>query len=117
MQTTTMNLNAAPARDRHSFDLISRMTVLMVIGFVLLAALAAGAQAGTSGAEFQGLYDMLFGWIQGYLARAIAIASSIAGALYGLSKQSPMLALIGIVFAVIFSVGPNVINGILTAVI
>ena len=117
MQMSTLTPNLAAAHDGQLSDFNWRTTMLMVIGFVLLAVLAAGARAGTTGAEFQGLYDLMFGWIQGYLARAIAIASSIAGALYGLSKQSPMLALIGIVFAVIFSVGPGVINGILTAVI
>ncbi len=96
---------------------VNKVYVLAALAFAFLLFVVQGAHAGNTGAEFQGLYDLLFGWIQGYLARAIAIAASIAGALYGLSKQSPMLALIGIVFAVIFSVGPGVINGILSAVI
>jgi len=90
---------------------------LQMIALLGLLCVAAVSFAGTSGAEFQGLYDLMIGWAQGYLARAIAIAASIAGALYGLAKQNPLIALIGVVFAVILSVGPGVINGIVTAVI
>lgn len=86
---------------------------------VLLLALAAtkAVQAGETGAEFEPLYDLLLGWAEGFLARALAIAASIIGALYGLAKQNPILALIGIVFAVILGIGPSIINGIVTAVI
>jgi conjugal transfer pilus assembly protein TraA len=84
----------------------------------LAAMLAAGlASAGETGTEFQSLYDLLLGWAQGYLARSIAIAASIMGALYGMAKQNPILALIGIVFAVILAIGPAVINGIVAGVI
>ncbi|NJM44363.1 MAG: hypothetical protein HC858_11010 [Brachymonas sp.] len=89
----------------------------LVIGLLMAALMTGAAVAGTTGTEFQGLYDLLFGWAQGYLARAIAIAASIAGALYGLAKQNPMLAITGVIFAVILSIGPGIINGILTAVV
>ena len=91
--------------------------LVLALGICFTVLMTGAAVAGTSGTEFQGLYDLLFGWAQGYLARAIAIAASIAGALYGLAKQNPMLAITGVIFAVILSIGPGIINGILTAVV
>jgi conjugal transfer pilus assembly protein TraA len=95
----------------------SRAAAISIIGIVVGLAMAATASAGTSGEEFKGLFDLLTGWMNGYLARSVALAASIAGALYGLAKQNPLLATVGIVFAVILSVGPAVINGILSAVV
>lgn len=88
-------------------------------GFAALAMtmVAAAAIAGTTGDEFEQLYKLLLGWAEGFLARSIAIAASIIGALYGMAKQNPILALIGIVFAVILAIGPSVINGIVSVVV
>lgn len=87
-------------------------------GVALLGLMATAAvMAGTTGDEFEELYNLLMGWAEGFLARAIAIAASIIGALYGMAKQNPILSLIGIVFAVILAIGPSVINGIVSAVI
>lgn len=86
--------------------------------FALVALVAATTvMAGTTGDEFEDLYNLLLGWAEGFLARSIAIAASIIGALYGMAKQNPILALVGIVFAVILAIGPSVINGIVSAVI
>ena len=65
------------------------------IGLIALAMFAKVAIAGTSGDEFEELYNLLLGWAEGFLARAI----------------------VGIVFAVILAIGPSVINGIVSAVI
>ncbi len=78
---------------------------------------AATVMAGTTGSEFEQLYNLLMGWAEGYLARSIALAASIVGALYGMARQNPILALVGIVFAVILAIGPSVINGIVSALI
>ena len=89
-----------------------------VMGVALIALVAtASVMAGTTGDEFEDLYNLLLGWAEGFLARSIAIAASIIGALYGMAKQNPILALVGIVFAVILAIGPSVINGIVSAVI
>jgi hypothetical protein len=88
---------------------------LMAAVFLMLAPMF--VLAGTTGAEFLDTYNLLFGWTTGYLARALAFAASIMGALIAVGKQQPLLAGIGIVFAVILGVGPNIVNGILTAVI
>ncbi len=75
------------------------------------------ASAGTTGPEFQGLFDMMLGWAQGYLGKALAIAAFLVGAIVGFAKSTAMPALIGIVFAVLFSIGPGVITGMMTATI
>ncbi len=79
--------------------------------------LAAPAFAGTTGAEFQSLYDLVKGWSEGYLGRTLAIAAFLVGAIVGFAKSTAMPALIGIVFAVLFAIGPTIIDGIATAVI
>lgn len=102
------------------FPAISKKNkVVLFAPLVIVAGLMVSgiAGAGETGAEFEPLYDLLLGWAEGFLARALAIAASIIGALYGLAKQNPILALIGIVFAVILGIGPSIINGIVTAVI
>lgn len=97
---------------------IQRKTMIKLCVFMLMAVVMfASVFAGTDGAEFEELYNLLLGWAEGFLARSIAIAALIVGALYGLAKQNPILALIGIVFAVILAIGPNVIGGIVSAVI
>lgn len=78
---------------------------------------AATASASTEGAEFQGLYDMLVGWSEGYLGKALAIAAFLTGAIVGFAKSTAMPALVGVVFAVVFSIGPGIIAGMMTAVI
>lgn len=94
----------------------AKWTLAMVAG--LLALLAIGtASAGTTGTEFEGLYDLLIGWAEGYLGKALAIAAFIGGIFAGVARSSPTLAAIGVVFAIVISVGPNIINGILTATI
>ncbi len=78
---------------------------------------AAAANASTEGAEFTDLYDMLVGWSEGYLGKALAIAAFLTGAIVGFAKSTAMPALVGIVFAVVFSIGPGIIGGMMTAVI
>ena len=78
---------------------------------------AATASASTEGTEFQDLYDMLVGWSEGYLGKALAIAAFLTGAIVGFAKSTAMPALVGVVFAVVFSIGPGIISGMMTAVI
>jgi len=83
----------------------------------LLAFASVSAYAGTTGAEFQTLYQTLYDWISGYLGRAIAIAGFIIGAGVGIARQNPIPALIGVVFALFMIYIPAVIDAIMTAVI
>jgi conjugal transfer pilus assembly protein TraA len=75
------------------------------------------AMAGTTGSEFESLYNLVRGWSDGYLGKTLAIAAFLVGAIVGFAKSTAMPALIGIVFAVLFSIGPSIIDGITTATI
>jgi len=57
------------------------------------------------------------GWAEGYLGKALAIAAFVTGAIVGFAKSTAMPALIGIVFAIVFGLGPTIINGMFAAVI
>ena len=74
---------------------------------------AATASASTEGTEFQDLYNMLVGWSEGYLGKALAIAAFLTGAIVGFAKSTAMPALVGVVFAVVFSIGPGIIAGMM----
>jgi len=81
------------------------------------SAWATPAGGGVTGTEFQALFDMLVGWAEGYLGKALAIAAFVVGALIGFAKSTAMPALVGIVFAIVFGLGPTIINGMFAAVI
>lgn len=88
---------------------------LMVSAGVL--AVTAPAFAGTTGSEFVGLYNLVKGWSEGYLGRTLAIAAFLVGAIVGFAKSTAMPALVGIIFAVLFAIGPGIIDGIASALI
>lgn len=75
------------------------------------------AMAGTTGTEFQVLFETLDAWISGYLGKSIAVASFIIGAGIGAAKMSAIPALIGVVIALFISIFPTIINGIVSGVI
>lgn len=78
---------------------------------------AAPVFAGSTGTEFQNVYNLVKGWSEGYLGRTLAIAAFLVGAIVGFAKSTAMPALVGIVFAVLFAVGPGIIDGIASALI
>ncbi|TDR30279.1 TraA family conjugative transfer protein [Hydromonas duriensis] len=82
-----------------------------------LMAVTGLAVASTDGAEFQSTYTMIKGWTTGYLGRAIAIASVLMGAGIGMAKSTIMPAAMGIAFALALTVGPSVVDGMMTAII
>lgn len=75
------------------------------------------ALAGTTGSEFGGLYNLVKGWSEGFLGRTLAIAAFLVGAIVGFAKSTAMPALVGIIFAVLFAIGPGIIDGIASALI
>lgn len=85
--------------------------------FIGLMSVAGAAFAGTTGPEFQALFDLVSGWASGYLGKALAIAAFLIGAVVGVAKSTAMPALVGLAFAIVFSIGPGVITGMMTAVI
>jgi conjugal transfer pilus assembly protein TraA len=60
---------------------------------------------------------LILGWATGYLGKAMAIAAFLFGAGFGVAKQTILPAVLGIVFALVFAVGPGIINGMLAATI
>ena len=93
-----------------------RMFKLMV-SLLSLFLLSSHAMAGTSGTQFQSMYNLVKGWSQGYLGRTLAIAAFLVGAIVGFAKSTAMPALVGIIFAVLFAIGPGIIDGIASGVI
>jgi conjugal transfer pilus assembly protein TraA len=89
----------------------------LLSALMVSSAWATTAGGGVTGTEFQALFDMLVGWAEGYLGKALAIAAFVVGALIGFAKSTAMPALIGIVFAIVFGLGPTIINGMFAAVI
>ena len=89
---------------------------IVIVGMAL-ALSATAASAGTTGTEFQALHTLLTGWTEGFLGKALAIAAFLFGAGMGVAKQTVVPAILGIVFALVFSVGPSIINSMMTAVI
>lgn len=91
--------------------------ILAMLGLALVSVDASAAVTNASNDYFANMYNMVLQWSQGYLARGIAIAAFLIGAIMGFARGTAMPALVGFAFAVMFSIGPTVINGILGATI
>lgn len=81
-----------------------------------LVALAGSAYAGTSGAEFQAVYDLIKGWATGYLGRIIALGTFLVGLGVTIVRQSLLPVVAGLAVAITVAFGPTVIEGIASAV-
>lgn len=94
------------------------LALLLLAGLVVFVlSVGSTAHAGTSGLEWKPAYDLIVGWVDGYLGKALAVLAFVVGLIAGIAKSSPMLAGIGILFAIIIVVGPGIINGMITAVV
>ena len=96
--------------------------VMIVFGMFLAmfpeTSFAANATVITgTGAPFAAIYTLVSTWLTGPLVTTIALTAVIMGLGIGIARQSPIAALSGIAFAVIASVLPGVITGILGAVV
>jgi conjugal transfer pilus assembly protein TraA len=96
---------------------LMKLNPMLALMAVLMALFAGAVTAGTTGTEFQSFFQLMLDWTTGYLGKAIALAAFLFGAGIGMAKQNVVPAIIGIAFAIVFTVGPNVINGMMTAVI
>lgn len=96
-------------------------TKKLSIQFIAVAALSvcliSTASAGTTGAEFQQLYDWINGVVTGYGGKAAAMASIGIGALFSIGRSSPFPILGGVAFAIFLQYVPTIVTGILTATI
>jgi conjugal transfer pilus assembly protein TraA len=84
---------------------------------VVLGLVGGSVMAGTSDPEFGNLFNKLNTWATGYLGKALSIAAFILGAGMGIAKSTVMPAIMGLVFALMFSVGPGIISSTVSAVI
>lgn len=91
------------------------LIVASVVTFLLLAAMT--VSAGVTGVEFQGIYNKIKDWVGGYLGKSIALFAFLLGLGFGAARQSPIPAIVGIVFALFIAFGPTIIEGIATATI
>jgi conjugal transfer pilus assembly protein TraA len=83
----------------------------------MFAAFAPEIMASTTGAEFQGIYDMIVAWANGYLGRTLAILAFVIGLGLGVARSTPIPAIAGLVFALFVAFGPGIIDGIVTATV
>lgn len=84
---------------------------------VVLGLMSASAFAGTTGTEFQELYELVHDWATGYLGRAIALIFLLVGLGMGIVRGSIMGAVGCLAAAMCLLIAPSVVEGILTAVI
>jgi len=89
----------------------------IVIAAVTLSLMAGSAFAGTTGTEFQHLYQWIDGVVTGYFGKAVAVAAVGIGAIISIARVNPIPILTGVGFAVFEQYTPTIISGILTATI
>ena len=75
------------------------------------------AQAGVGGAEFDTIYTTLTDWAQGTLGRVIALGMILVGLGIGVIRQSIMGAIVGVAGGLALFNAPDIIDGIVGAVI
>jgi conjugal transfer pilus assembly protein TraA len=92
---------------RKSTALFALLVVLVVAG---------SAYAGTTGTEFQGVYDLIKGWATGYLGRIIALGTFLVGLGVTIVRLSLLPVVAGLAVAITVAFGPTVIEGIASAV-
>ena len=71
--------------------------------------------AGTTGPEFQNIYNMVVNWTSGYLGKTIALGAFLAGMGIGIIRQSLMAIVSGIGGGLAVAYMPDVMDGIVTA--
>jgi len=77
--------------------------------------MAGGAFAGTTGTEFQSLYNWINNVVTGYFGRAVSVAAVGIGAILSIARVNPIPILAGVGFAIFLQYTPTIITGILTA--
>lgn len=82
-----------------------------------LTTVSSAALASQTGTEFSMLYDIVYNWSTGYLGRSIALIFLLVGLGVGVIRGSIMGAVGCVAAAICLVVAPEVVEGILTAVI
>lgn len=92
-------------------------TAAVTMTLMLLLFMTTVTWAGSSGTEFQPIFDWLNNSISGFLGRAIVTGGFIAFALIAAGRQAPMMAFGAAVLALIVGFGPGIVNSFVTATI
>jgi conjugal transfer pilus assembly protein TraA len=95
---------------------VNRKTQIALAGAALFL-IAGSAFAGTTGTEFQNLYNWINNVVTGYFGRAVAVAAVGIGAILSIARVNPIPILAGVGFAIFLQYTPTIITGILTATI
>lgn len=101
-----MKISSAKFRRAAAFALLSAVLVALFLPDTALG--------GTTGTEFQSIYDKVKGWSTGYLGRLLALCTFIIGLGASIMRQTLFPALTGIGVALVVSLGPSLIEGIAT---
>jgi conjugal transfer pilus assembly protein TraA len=97
---------------------LSALFKYILIALSIVSVLAVPeAMAGTGGTEFDDIYTLLVGWTQGTLGKIIALGMFLVGISAGIINQSIAAVVVGIGGALALYYGPNVINGVVAALI
>lgn len=96
---------------------VKTVSILLFASLLVLTITATSSYAGTTGTEFQQVYQTIRDWTAGYLGRAIAMAAFIVGLGFGIMRASAAAAVAGVAIAFFIMVGPNVLDAIATATI
>jgi conjugal transfer pilus assembly protein TraA len=108
--------NSFLARVAPALKKMAAPSVGALLAVSAMSASAATTGGGNTGAEFQGLYNMINAWLTGYFGKAIALGAFLLGCITGIMGK-PIMALVGIAFAIVLTVGPGIIDGMFAALI
>ena len=97
--------------------IVSRKAATVLGAMVALLGLTAVSHAGTSGTEFQIVYDTITDWVNGYLGLAIAISFLIVGLFLGIARQSIFALAVAGACGFGLLIAPTVLDNILTATV
>ena len=100
---------ALSTQRRKDMALTALLSVLTVI------ILAGSSYAGTTGSEFQGVYDLISGWSTGYLGRIIALGTFLVGLSATIVRQSLLPVVVALGVAIVVAFGPGIIDAIASA--
>lgn len=95
-----------------------RATILLAGGISLWVGLTFASGTNTSGtndAAFGNGYDWLYSVIHGKLGTLLALVAFIIGLIWGVTKQSPMAVVGGIILALMIAFGPDMATGIVNS--
>ena len=106
----TMTLNNMTMSNR------SKLVLALMIALAICL-MAASAQAGTGGTEFDGIWDLIKGWMRGTLGRIVAGGCVLTGLIAGWARGNLWAAVTGIGMGLCLFYAPNIIEGVVTAVI